>query len=360
MTDVAKIDASECDFPEINMDTNDQGQPFMVDVLSDPKHSRFGPNKKYEDLLYIVNHFRIATLSHGERERASLGLKGRRALYNEVAQAYQIALTLLHSSNKQHLEALIEECEMSNQANALERRKIRNSWIWVCTLLYGSWQEKTDGKDTFLEFQRNRSAEKYGNVMRHLHDNKVKANGAAMYIETFKFQDTVAGKPVTYSALLACEKADRAKHAKPKSKEVIAQQLKHEKGFIQRGESTDSDDVFYAIKPDDLPESVKYGQATFKVFGSRLLIVGYDAWEEAQYKKHVIARGRKIKKDEDKVRAQEDKKRDATADNARSVSANVQVDDSVHTLLESGVSPEEIAAAMKKAAADLLAKKAAA
>lgn len=360
MENVENTTSVEIEFPEINMDTNDQGQPYMVDVLSDPKHSRFGPNKKYEDLLYIVNQFRNQTLAGGEKLRAQYGLKGRRELYGEVAHAYKVAQTLLHHSNKQHLEALLAECGMTVQANNLEARKVRSGWAWACTLLYGTWQENTDGNDTFLEFKRNRSAEKYANVMRHLSENKVKADAAAMYIETFKFEDTVAGNQVTYRALQACEKADRAKHAKTKSKAAIALQLKHEKDFLQRGESTASDDVFYAIKPDELPESVQFGQATFKVFGNRLLIVGYDAWGEAQYKKHVIARGRKIKKDEDKVRAQDDKKRDATADNARSVSANVQVDDSVHTLLESGVSPEEITAAMKKAAADLLAEKAAA
>ncbi|MBZ9649573.1 hypothetical protein K9B33_18715 [Sphingobium sp. 3R8] len=302
---------------EIDMSENDRGQPYMVDCLNDPKHSRFGKNKDYEDLLYIVTEFREKSLVMGDRAMASYELKGRREVYNQISHAFQIAQTLLHRSNQHHLENLLKECGMTAQAQAFEKKKGTNWWAYVCALLYGSWQEKDEEGSVFLVFERNRSAEKYGNVMRHLYENKVKANAAAMYIETFN--DPVFGK-----ALLGIERADRAKHAKqPKGGKL---ELKHKKGFIQRGESTDNDDVFYTDKPVGLPDAVEFGTATFKVFGSKLMIVGYERWEEERYEKHVIARGRKIKKLEDEVRAA-DKKRKAESLAATQVFEAEAVDD---------------------------------
>ncbi|WP_333605188.1 hypothetical protein [Novosphingobium sp.] len=269
---------------------------YMIDCLIDEKHSQFGPNKQYEDLLKIVLDFRGKVLTMSQRTQATHALFGRRAVYQELAHAFAIARTLLMRSNRHHVKALLEECQMTTQAERFIKKKGTNNWAYICGLLYGSWEEQSAGDSTFLVFKRDRSAEKYGNVMRYLYEHNVSAQAAAMFIETFS--DPVFGK-----ALLGIEKADRAAHPAKSKGKGIKQVLKHRELFIKLGESRNNDDVFYMTKPEELPDSVEYGTATFKVVGSKLMIVGFDAWEEADYEKFIITKGRAIKKEEDRIRA---------------------------------------------------------
>lgn len=279
--------------PEITIECDNN--QYMIDCLSDEKHSPFGANKQYEDLLKIVLDFRNKALIGSQKEQAAHALFGRRAVYNELAHAFAIARTLLMRSNKHHVKALLEECQMTTQAEKFVKKTGTNNWAYICGLLYGSWEQQPAGDSTFLVFKRDRSAEKYGNVMRYLYEHNVSAQAAAMFIETF--DDPVFGK-----ALLGIEKADRAAHPAKSKGKGLKQVLKQRELYIKLGESRDNDDVFYTTKPEELPDSVEYGTATFRVVGSKLMIVGFDAWEEAEYEKFIIAKGRAIKKEEDRIR----------------------------------------------------------
>lgn len=283
------------DDPKITIEYDNN--QYMIDSINEEKHSPYGVNKQYEDLLKIVLDFRGKVLTMSQRTQAQHALFGRRAVYEELGHAFAIARTLLMRSNRHHVKALLEECQMTTQAERFIKKTGTNNWAYICGLLYGAWEEQSAGDSTFLVFKRDRSAEKYGNVMRYLYEHNVSAQAAAMFIETFN--DPVFGK-----ALLGIEKADRAAHPAKSSGKGIKQVLKQRELYIRLGESRDNDDVFYTTKPDELPDSVEYGTATFKVVGSKLMIVGFDAWEEADYEKFIITKGRAIKKEEDRIRAE--------------------------------------------------------
>lgn len=297
----------------------------------------------------VIKRFKSHCIASDNKELDKLKVNGRVILYKQLAQAYQFGHAICKNVHTQdEFKVYLNE---SGRAELSKNFNEENKWNIFTAVLYGNW-ETVDGKEVF---KRDRSAEKYANVLRCLMDNKVKSSEVVEFIQNFVGPDGERG-------ILGMEKADRLKHRKqPKAQKPRSQkQIDERNRVIARGESFGNDDVFEMPKPKALSDDVEYGRAVFKIVGDNMVIVGFDTWERPAYERHVIARGKDMIAEEAKIIQRQKDLEDKQRDSAREINSDFTSqlfgsDSGLATeLLEAGVKPSDIAEKMIGVMKDML------
>lgn len=302
---------------------------------------------EYDQLVAMIEDFQNNRLKSDDQKISNCLLSGRRVVYEQVAYAYKLAIIMLRDTNKTWLPTLLSNAGLENRSISFATRKGANPWAQAVAVLYGKWVERTDDNgQRFLSFARDRSAEKYANVMRHLWENKrVKPEDAADFIQNYKSKHG--------NCLFGMEAADRARHSKKKTGSGSKRVLNHRDDYIRKGEAVDGEQVFYAAKPADLAADVEYGRATFKVDGDKLLIVKLDTLDSEEYENVVIKRGQAITKNYKDTYKANKKAHNDRVDQLVILGSTLKDDKTIHQLLTAGVKAEAIDAKVAEYIASL-------
>jgi len=223
----------------------------------------------------MVESFQKATVAHrGQLEQ--LTVNGRRAVWENVAEAALIAQKILKPENKTDYHAALKARNMP----VPESKKV-NPFGPVVKLLYGEWTV-----DQTNVFEANRSAEKYACVFRYFYDHRDKYDNITLIVDHIAtYNDPVHGR-----GLRGIEKADRAKHKSSTSTSKSSEEnfelgVRQDRGVVATLEN----------RPEFIPDSVDYGKLWFRMVGGKVVIMGYEEVVETTYKALAIKRGKAIR-----------------------------------------------------------------
>lgn len=289
-----------------------------------------------EDRLHeLVKTFKDKSIVEDDQKFNKLKVSGRQILYNQLSEAYTFGLMCFSSMhNHQILTTIMGDYGLHNHVRSLTCIGRYNKWNSITALLYGEWEQG--------HYKRDRSAEKYGCVLAMLERNKVKVADVVDYINNFTIKEKGTNKQL--KGIIALETKYRSLRSEGKqSGGPSSKQIAIRNNLIARGEDpARNDDVFELPMPDQLPEAVEFGRATFKRVGDgasgyRMLVCGYEAWEQAQYEKHAWARGKRAEDDEKAAQAQQDAIAKDEADRVESVAASIKQADVIQQAVAAGV-----------------------
>ena len=311
----------------------------------------------------LVEAFRTNCLAVDDNQFAKLKVAGRKVLYSQLAEAYAFGLACFSRIyNREKLMAVLAEYGLHKHAKSLHSTSRYNKWNAITALLYGEWENVADdGGDPVLVYKRDRSAEKYACVLATLEKSDVKAANVVdfitectMIIDGKKLKGILALETFYRQKVKEKAVADAALSDGPSPKQIAARE-KARKEAIAKAENPANSDVFEFAKPAQLPEAIEFGRVTFKVEGKKLLVVGVEAWEQAAYEKHVIAKGKAMLKMEADVQAALDVQLEGVKESVGAVIANVCDDEAVADLLVDSAGVEDLTVAIKTAISDLAA-----
>ncbi len=241
------------------------------------------------DLKALVIDFQTTRLDDDQKSMVGFEGQGRAVLYNQLQEAYRIGkLLLTKGPNRGLFENMLEDAGMDNQAKKLNEGKATNEWVYVTKLLYGKFVEKTFLNTVFQEFEPNRSAEKYGNVLRYLDRHNVKVEEAANFIANFKHEEG--------NALAGIEAVDR-KEARGSGS---TKDEKLEDTFFKFGTSSAAADVVQFEMPaewyDDkrFKSDNKFGTCWFEVKDGKVFLYDRKPMKEDDFTKLAKQRGRRV------------------------------------------------------------------
>lgn len=234
-----------------------------------------------DKLNALVVDFKSQVLANSENQMAKHQVAGRRVLYEMLASAFQIGLTLRRPENKGAFIKLLEDDGLDKVAENYGDGK-GNPWNAVVKILFGETMMVND----FTVFVENKSAGKYANVFRYLENHQVLVANVADFIETFD-------DPVHGAALAGIEAADRKENPTTKKTPVNGSSFK-------MGCDRSHEHVFGVPLPDFMPEGVKYGTMWFEVDGDQIVFYDYQAIGDDEFGKLARAKGRKLLADHNK------------------------------------------------------------
>ncbi|KPF92623.1 hypothetical protein IP81_05280 [Novosphingobium sp. AAP83] len=295
----------------------------------------------------VVKAFKANVLAADNKAIAKLETDTRTITYKQLQEVYKIGWVIrLNSVDASEFKIVLADNGLGNLVKNLNSK---NFWKALVTLLYGNVQEveTEDGKS--IVCTPNRSAEKYANVLRYLGEKGVDKDKVVETIQNFNDSEFGGG-------LLGIEMRDRKRNPGSTSKPAsvptnlsCSQQSKRDK-LIARGEDAGlNGDVFAAAK--SVPETLRYGQAVFKVVDGKMVIVGYTDWGRAKYENYVIRRGRKFQKEDDKSQANEDARQAKLDADALNVITSDGTQDQVAALIQAGVPKDAVQRAIANAIA---------
>lgn len=360
-------------------------------LMAGPRNQIRHPVHGTTDLWRIaVENFR-KRVSTDNAALSGIEVNGRMLLYKQLAHAYEMGLLLVEGQKitdesnvadtrrtYPELANLLYNHHMDDEKGKLEKGTAPNIWAYVTKLFYGKWIEtdklttaaqrklekklklaedrlrsfeihpdgKFEEKTIFHVWQHDRSAEKYANVFRYLHTQKVAPADVADFIDNFAHQ--TYGNRLT--GIEAKDRWDNRTQPTPKKlNDKTAQKREKQKAaYIARAESMDNGDVMEMAKPKKLPDAVQFGSAIFRVLGDNMVIVGYDAWEPEAYEKHLLARGKKMIDEENQI-MEKQKQYEADQHNALlDVNTDLtnrlfaQHGDDIKMLIDAGIKPQAI------------------
>mgnify|MGYP000958475197 CR=1 FL=1 len=164
-------------------------------------------------------------------------------------------------------------------------------------LHYGKFVTKQFLNTVFQEFEPNRSAEKYGNVLRYLNRHNVKVDDAADFIANFKHEEG--------NALAGIEAVDR----KEANGGGNAPDEKMEETFFKFGISEAPNDVVQFEMPADwyddkrFKSDNKFGTCWFEVRDGKVLLFDRKPMQEDDFKKLAKSRGRRVYQEHKKAQS---------------------------------------------------------
>ncbi len=235
----------------------------------------------YNELAETVSDFIENRTSTDETTMLGIREQGRAILYSQLAEAYRIGLVLVEPKNVIYFYRLLSAHGLENDSDRVAAGTAKNIWLCVTKLLYAKLSE--DG----LIFEVNRSAEKYANVFRYLHANKIPADEAANYIANFK--------GATANGLLGIERADRDANSKS-SNDSAAKSIEH----VEYGRSPAIDDVIQFEMPASWCDEKRftaenqYGMCWFEVRDGRVYLFDRQSIDADKFKALAETRGRRI------------------------------------------------------------------
>jgi len=224
----------------------------------------------------LVDSFQKATIAH-RSQLDQITVNGRRAVWENVAEAALIAQEILKPENKADYHAALKAHDIK-----LPEGKKANPFGPVVKLLYGEWKA-----DQTNVFEANRSAEKYACVFRYFKDHRDKYDNIKLIVDHIATYDdgTPEGR-----CLRGIEKADRAKH-KVASSAKASTDANYDVGIkLDRGEVARLEK-----RPEFVPEEVPYGKLWFRMVDGEVVIMGYEAVVETTYKALAAKRGKAIR-----------------------------------------------------------------
>ncbi len=244
---------------------------------------------KTAELKALVTDFQTTRLEDDQMKMVGFEGQGRAVLYNQLAEAYRIAKLLLTKGiNRGTFQSMMEDVGMTIEAKKFESDKAANEWAYVTKLLYGKWVEKEFLNTVFQEFEPNRSAEKYGCILRHLNKKNVAVEDAAQYIANFTHE--------MGNALVGIEAVDRME-AKGNGK---SKDEKQEQTFLNFGVSPAPNDVVQFEMPADwyddkrFPSDNKFGTCWFEVKDGRVFLFDRKPLKDDDFKKMAKIRGKRL------------------------------------------------------------------
>ena len=288
----------------------------------------------FDDLKKMVAEFRDTRISADQSKMVKLEVAGQTVLYEQIAEAYRIGLTLLDHKNGTMFCHLMNDHGMTDQSEKYGNNNYRNQWRFVTDLLYGSWVEQTISKTVFQVFEHNRSAEKYASVLRHLAELEKKPEEVPAFIATFEYTNR---QGVIVRKLQGLEIADREANAKEGSKPDKSVPL-------ALGTSRSEHDVTSIPVPVELDPAIEYGSCFFKVEDGQMIVFGATKLSEDQFKTLAIARGKAIKKRDAELEKSADKIADTTEADRKAVTKLVSQDPKLAALKQLLLDDPEYAA----------------
>jgi hypothetical protein len=291
-------------------------------------------------LRELVKTFKENSITEDDENFNKLKVASRQILYAQLSEAYTFGLACFSSlHNHQSLVAVMGDYGLHKHIKALTHIGRYNKWNAITALLYGEWEQG--------HYKRERSAEKYGCVLAMLERKKVKVADVVSFINKYAFKEKHTNKQL--KGIIALETHYRSlrsggkKSGGPSSKQIaIRNQL------IARGENPSlNDDVFEMPKPTQLPDAFEFGRVVVKRIGDeqlghKLLVVGYETWEQAQYEKHAYSRGKSAYEDEKQVQAVADAAAKEQSDKAESVATNIKQAAIIQQALAAGVDAQSL------------------
>lgn len=244
---------------------------------------------KVNELNALVADFQTTRLDSDQMKMVGFEGQGRAVLYAQLAEAYRIGKLLLTKGlNRGAFQRMMEDAGMTNEAKKFEDQKATNEWAYVTKLLYGKWVEKEFLNTVFQEFEPNRSAEKYGCILRHLNKKNIAVEDTVQYIANFTHEKG--------NALVGIEAVDRME-AKGNGK---SKDEKQEQTFLNFGVSSSPNDVVQFEMPADwhddkrFPSDNQFGTCWFEVKDGRVFLFDRKPLKEGDFKKLARTRGRRL------------------------------------------------------------------
>ncbi|EZP69983.1 hypothetical protein BV96_03661 [Sphingomonas paucimobilis] len=244
---------------------------------------------KINELKALVADFQTTRLDSDQTKMIGFEGQGRAVLYAQLAEAYRIGKLLLSKGpSRGAFQQMMENAGMTNEAKKFEEDKAANEWAYVTKLLYGKWVEKEVLNTVFQEFEPNRSAEKYGCVLRHLDKKNIAVESAAQYIANFTHEKG--------NALVGIEAVDRmeAKSGSNSSDDNT------EETYLKFGVSPVPNDVVQFDMPADWYDDKRFksdnqfGTCWFEVRDGRVFLFDRKPLKEEDFKKLAKVRGRRV------------------------------------------------------------------
>ena len=159
-----------------------------------------------ERIEELVLDFRKNALSTDDASLKKHKVASREILYNQLAEAYALGLSFFCSIyNQQYLDDVLCKYNLHHIAKSLISDGRYNKWNAITALLYGEWEQVSEVEADGLAFKRDRSAEKYGQVLWHLDKQCVPTGEAAQYIASYTYTEASTGK--TYRGMIAIQRA---------------------------------------------------------------------------------------------------------------------------------------------------------
>ena len=193
----------------------------------------------------LVVDFKGQVLPKATNEMEKQQVAGRRSLYEMLARAYEIGLTLRKPENKGAFIRLLKDDGLETVAENYGKER-GNPWNAVVKLLFGETVIVND----FTVFVENRSAGKYANIFRYLENHQVPFGKVVSFIETFD-------DPDFGPALKGIEAADRKETPSATKSPINGTSFK-------AGCDRSHEHVFGIPLPDFMPQDVKYGTMWFE------------------------------------------------------------------------------------------------
>ena len=244
---------------------------------------------KVNELKALVTDFQTTRLDDDQMKMVGFEGQGRAVLYNQLAEAYRIAkLLLTKGPNRGAFQSMMEDARMTVEAKKFEDDKATNEWAYATKLLYGKFVEKEFLHTVFQEFEPNRSAERYGCILRHLNKHNIAVEAAAEYIANFTHEKG--------NALFGIEAVDRAE-AKGDGN---SKDEKQEQTYLNFGVSPAPNDVVQFEIPADWYDDKRFksdnqfGTCWFEVKDGRVFLFDRKPLKEDDFTKMAKARGKRL------------------------------------------------------------------
>ncbi len=207
-----------------------------------------------------------------------LQVKGLSIVWQQIAAAYELILTIFDPGNADDYKAVLARCGIP--ASGLKG----NKFLPVTKLLFGSFTNE-DGTlapwDSAQDsiFETDRSAEKYACVFRYFDHKGIPACDVFDAIKNF--DEAPYGRN-----LKGIEAKDRATNGKGSKSDVS------DADAISLGADVQLADVFEFERPEGI--TADQGVALFRVVGSRIFLLGHEELNDADFNKKALARGKKL------------------------------------------------------------------
>ncbi|EWY37483.1 hypothetical protein N825_17890 [Skermanella stibiiresistens SB22] len=130
---------------------------------------------------------RLDRLQKVQKERSTYDDWGHKRTYRLLQLAYDDCLYIMSEQGRHEF------------AQAATKRQVPvgqggNSFLPMVKVMWGEFDYsvpsvKFEGSDNLVKWRHNRSAEKYANVFRYLHDNEVAVEAVALFIENFRSKE---------------------------------------------------------------------------------------------------------------------------------------------------------------------------
>jgi hypothetical protein len=244
---------------------------------------------KINDLKALVTDFQTTRLDDDQMKMVGFEGQGRAVLYAQLTEAYRIAkLLLTKGPNRGAFQSMMEDAGMTAEAKRFEDDKATNEWAYATKLLYGKFVEKEFLNTVFQEFEPNRSAERYGCILRHLNKHNIAVEAAADYMANFTHEKG--------NALFGIEAVDRAET----KGDGNSKDQKQEQTFLNFGVSPAPNDVVQFEMPADwyddkrFKSENKFGICWFEVKDGRVLLFDRKPLKEDDFKKMAKVRGKRL------------------------------------------------------------------